>query len=73
MNVIEVKNLTKTYGKARGISDVSFNVSKVKSLALSAERGWEIHDDSNVIIINSSNERECNDFRERHTKGRTGN
>jgi len=28
MNVIEVKNLTKTYGKARGISDVSFNVKQ---------------------------------------------
>ena len=28
MNVIEVKNLTKTYGKARGISDVSFNVEQ---------------------------------------------
>jgi ABC-2 type transport system ATP-binding protein len=26
MNVIEIKNLTKTYGKARGISDISFNV-----------------------------------------------
>ncbi|MBY0148123.1 ABC transporter ATP-binding protein [Neobacillus niacini] len=28
MNVIEIKNLTKTYGKARGISDVSFNVEE---------------------------------------------
>ena len=28
MNVIEVKNLTKTYGKSRGISDVSFNVEQ---------------------------------------------
>ncbi|TKI53371.1 ABC transporter ATP-binding protein [Lysinibacillus mangiferihumi] len=28
MNVIEIKNLTKTYGKARGISDVSFNVEQ---------------------------------------------
>lgn len=28
MNVIVVKNLTKTYGKARGISDVSFNVGQ---------------------------------------------
>ena len=28
MNVIEVKNLTKTYGKARGISDVSFTVEQ---------------------------------------------
>ncbi|MEH6991429.1 ABC transporter ATP-binding protein [Neobacillus drentensis] len=28
MNVIEIKNLTKTYGKARGISDISFNVEK---------------------------------------------
>jgi len=28
MNVIEVKNLTKTYGKARGILDVSFNVEQ---------------------------------------------
>ena len=26
MNVIEIKNLTKSYGKARGITDVSFNV-----------------------------------------------
>jgi len=26
MNVIEIKNLTKNYGKARGITDVSFNV-----------------------------------------------
>lgn len=26
MNVIEIKNLTKTYGKARGITDISFNV-----------------------------------------------
>lgn len=26
MNVIEIKNLTKNYGKARGIADVSFNV-----------------------------------------------
>lgn len=26
MNVIEIKNLTKSYGKARGIIDVSFNV-----------------------------------------------
>ena len=28
MNVIEIKNLTKTYGKARGITDVSFNVEQ---------------------------------------------
>ncbi|MFY0757988.1 ABC transporter ATP-binding protein [Metabacillus dongyingensis] len=28
MNVIEIKNLTKTYGKARGISDISFNVER---------------------------------------------
>ncbi len=28
MNVIEIKNLTKTYGKARGIADVSFNVEQ---------------------------------------------
>ena len=26
MNVIEINNLTKTYGKSRGIKDVSFNV-----------------------------------------------
>ena len=34
MNVIEIKNLTKNYGKARGITDVSFNVSKEKFLDL---------------------------------------
>ncbi|WP_291634406.1 ABC transporter ATP-binding protein, partial [Clostridium sp.] len=28
MNVIEIKNLTKSYGKARGIIDVSFNVGQ---------------------------------------------
>ncbi|MFS0774584.1 ABC transporter ATP-binding protein [Neobacillus sp. 3P2-tot-E-2] len=28
MNVIEIKNLTKTYGKARGISDISFSVQE---------------------------------------------
>jgi ABC-2 type transport system ATP-binding protein len=28
MNVIEINNLTKTYGKARGISDISFNVEQ---------------------------------------------
>jgi ABC-2 type transport system ATP-binding protein len=28
MNVIEIKNLTKTYGKSRGISDISFNVEQ---------------------------------------------
>ena len=28
MNVIEIKNLTKNYGKARGIVDVSFNVQQ---------------------------------------------
>jgi ABC-2 type transport system ATP-binding protein len=28
MNVIEIMNLTKTYGKARGISDISFNVEE---------------------------------------------
>lgn len=28
MNVIEINNLTKMYGKARGISDISFNVEK---------------------------------------------
>ncbi|OPX43949.1 putative ABC transporter ATP-binding protein YxlF [Ruminiclostridium hungatei] len=28
MNVIEINNLTKTYGKARGICDVSFNVEE---------------------------------------------
>lgn len=28
MNVIEIKNLTKTYGKARGITDISFNVEE---------------------------------------------
>jgi ABC-2 type transport system ATP-binding protein len=28
MNVIEIKNLTKSYGKARGIIDVSFNVQQ---------------------------------------------
>jgi ABC-2 type transport system ATP-binding protein len=28
MNVIEIKNLTKTYGASRGISDISFNVEE---------------------------------------------
>lgn len=28
MNVIEIKNLTKTYGKARGITDINFNVEE---------------------------------------------
>ncbi|WP_312470622.1 ABC transporter ATP-binding protein [Neobacillus sp.] len=28
MNVIEIKNLTKSYGKARGITDISFNVEQ---------------------------------------------
>lgn len=28
MNIIEIKNLTKFYGKARGINDVSFNVEE---------------------------------------------
>ncbi|MGJ7919008.1 ABC transporter ATP-binding protein [Neobacillus sp. LXY-4] len=28
MNVIEINNLTKTYGKARGITDISFNVEE---------------------------------------------
>jgi len=28
MDVIEIKNLTKTYGKARGISNISFNVEE---------------------------------------------
>lgn len=28
MNVIEITNLTKTYGKSRGITDVSFNVAE---------------------------------------------
>jgi ABC-2 type transport system ATP-binding protein len=28
MNIIEINNLTKTYGKARGISDISFNVEE---------------------------------------------
>ena len=28
MNIIEINNLTKTYGKSRGISDVSFNVEE---------------------------------------------
>ncbi|MHB8076244.1 ABC transporter ATP-binding protein [Desulfosporosinus fructosivorans] len=28
MNIIEIKNLTKTYGTARGITDVSFNVEE---------------------------------------------
>lgn len=28
MNVIEIKNLTKSYGKARGIIDISFNVEE---------------------------------------------
>lgn len=28
MNVIEIKNLTKNYGRARGITDVSFNVKE---------------------------------------------
>ncbi|MGE7765864.1 ABC transporter ATP-binding protein [Peribacillus sp. NPDC096540] len=28
MNAIEIKNLTKTYGKSRGISDISFNVEQ---------------------------------------------
>jgi ABC-2 type transport system ATP-binding protein len=28
MNVIEIKNLTKTYGSSRGISDLSFNVEE---------------------------------------------
>ncbi|QNU04784.1 ABC transporter ATP-binding protein [Peribacillus butanolivorans] len=28
MNVIEIENLTKTYGKSRGISDISFNVEQ---------------------------------------------
>ncbi|WP_438350266.1 ABC transporter ATP-binding protein [Paenibacillus sp. FA6] len=28
MNAIEIRNLTKTYGKARGITDISFNVEE---------------------------------------------
>lgn len=28
MNTIEIKNLTKSYGKARGIIDVSFDVKE---------------------------------------------
>lgn len=28
MNVIEIKNLTKTYGKSRGVTDISFNVKQ---------------------------------------------
>ncbi len=28
MNIIEIKNLTKTYGKSRGITDISFNVEQ---------------------------------------------
>ena len=28
MNVIEIKNLTRTYGKSRGITDISFNVEE---------------------------------------------
>lgn len=28
MNVIEIKNLTKSYGTARGITDVSFSVEQ---------------------------------------------
>jgi ABC-2 type transport system ATP-binding protein len=28
MNIIEINNLTKTYGQARGISDISFNVKE---------------------------------------------
>jgi len=28
MNVIEIKNLTKTYGKSRGITDITFNVEQ---------------------------------------------
>jgi ABC-2 type transport system ATP-binding protein len=28
MNVIEINNLTKTYGKARGITDLSFQVEE---------------------------------------------
>lgn len=28
MNVIEIKNLTKSYGKARGVCDISFNVAE---------------------------------------------
>jgi ABC-2 type transport system ATP-binding protein len=28
MNVIEIKNLTKTYGKSRGITDINFNVEE---------------------------------------------
>jgi ABC-2 type transport system ATP-binding protein len=27
-NIIEIKNLTKSYGKSRGIIDVSFSVKK---------------------------------------------
>jgi len=34
MNVIEIKNLTKSYGKARGIIDVSFNVEQGEILVL---------------------------------------
>jgi len=28
MNVIEIKNLTKCYGKSRGINDINFNVEE---------------------------------------------
>jgi ABC-type phosphonate transport system ATPase subunit len=35
VNIIEIKNLTKYYGKSRGIEDVSFNVEEGGFLVLS--------------------------------------
>ncbi len=39
MNIIEIKNLTKNYGKSRGIIDVSFNVKQGEVIGLLGPNG----------------------------------
>ena len=41
MNIIEIKNLTKNYGKARGIIDVNLILNRVRSLVLSDQTEQE--------------------------------
>ena len=44
MNVIELNGLTKSYGKARGIEDVSFHVeeggSRIVAMSFCEPRSW---------------------------------
>ena len=65
MNVIEIRNLTKYYGKARGIIDVSFDVEEVRDLRLHRpERSRQEHNHPHPLVADPADRRLGDDLRQ---------